>query len=202
MKKLFVLLLILTAKINLSAQVCRLNAEQDIITSVVKLDWNMVNHPGKTSYVLLRSLNGRNWSEIVTDRIFRKYSDEDIFDYEDKSATHGNFFYRLRIIDASDNTVTFSNMVTINPSAEKGGWVLYPNPVHDILTLSFKGKGYIKGVINAQVQNADGKIVKRFRAASISRILQIPVDNLPSGFYIVQVIVENEIALTQKFIKN
>jgi len=194
--------ILVTTSLNLSAQVCELHGEQDIRSSVVKLDWNMVTAPGKTTYILLRSTDGRHWSEIVTDRIMRKYTAEDIFDYEDKALTRGQVFYRLRIVDANYNTVAFSNMVTITPNTEKGGWIIYPNPVHDILTISFKGDGYIKGVINALIQNSSGKIVTKFRASSLSRTLQIPVDNLPAGFYVVQVVVQNEVLMNQKFIKN
>jgi hypothetical protein len=199
---LLVAFILITGRLNLSAQVCELHAEKDIRTSVVKLDWNMVTTPAKTTYILLRSTDGKHWSEVVTDRIMRKYTAEDIFDYEDKVFARGKIFYRLRIVDASYNTVIFSNMVTVEPVTDRGGWIIYPNPVHDILTISFKGDGYIKGVINALVQNAAGKIVTRFRASSLSRTLQIPVDNLPPGFYIVQVVVQNEVMMNQKFIKN
>ena len=199
---LLVAFILITGRLNLSAQVCELHAEKEIRSSVVKLDWNMVTTPGKTTYILLRSTDGKHWSEVVTDRIMRKYTAEDIFDYEDKVFTRGKIFYRLRIVDASYNTVIFSNMVTIDPVTDRGGWVIYPNPVHDILTISYRGQGYIKGVINALVKNAAGKIVTRFRASSLSRTLQIPVDNLPPGFYIVQVVVQNEVMMNQKFIKN
>lgn len=184
-----------------SAQISQLHAEMGLRASVVKLDWNMVNHPGKTTYILLRSRDGKNWSPVVTDRILRKYAEDDIFDYEDKSFSAGKLFYILRIVDAADNTVAFSNMVSINTSSEIGKWVLYPNPVHEVLSLSFKGDGFIKGVINVAVQNASGKTVIKFRAASINRNLQIPVNNLPAGFYVVQVTVENEVMMNEKFIK-
>ena len=185
------------------AQVCELHAELELRTSIVRLDWNMVDNPGKTTYVLLRSRDGKNWSEIVTDKIFRKYSTEDIFDYEDKSLIRGKFFYRLVVLDPQYNPVAFSNMVTINTNtgSEKGVWVIYPNPVQDVLMLSFKGDGYIKGVINVQVQNVSGKTVIQFRAASVNRNLQIPVSNLPPGFYVVRVTVMNEVMMNQKFIK-
>jgi len=161
----------------------------------------MVNNSGKSTYILLRSRDGKSWSPVVTDRILRKYSADDIFDYEDKSFAAGKLFYILRIVDPAGNTVAFSNMVSINTASEKGKWVLYPNPVHEVLSLSFKGDGFIKGVINVAVQNAAGKTVIKFRAASINRNLQIPVNNLPAGFYVVQVTVENEVMMNEKFIK-
>ncbi|MEP6615845.1 MAG: T9SS type A sorting domain-containing protein [Ginsengibacter sp.] len=186
---------------SICAQGSELHAERGTRTSIVKLDWNMVNSPGKTTYVLLRSRDGKNWSEAVTDRIFRKYSADDIFDYEDKPSANGILFYILRIVDVAYNTVSFSNMVTIITAAEKGSWVLYPNPVNDILMISFKGSGSIRGVINVFVQNSDGKTVIKFRSASVNRVLQIPVGNLPPGFYVAQISVENVMMMNQKFIK-
>jgi len=204
MKKLVAIVLIFTSTISYcSAQACELHASAEERNSIVKLDWNMVNSTGKTTYILFRSTDGKNWTPVVTDKILRKYSGEDIFDYEDKFTYRGKIYYLLNILDASNNAIAVSKIITVNneQGKGKGSWVIYPNPVHDVLTLAFKGDGYIKGVVNVQIQNASGKIVTKFRSASINRTIQIPVDNLTNGFYVVQVTVMDEVMMTQKFIK-
>jgi hypothetical protein len=89
------------------AQQCHLNAQYEVKTSSAILDWNMVDYSGKTTYILLRSTNEQAWTEVVTDKMFRKYSKEDIFDYDDKVTREGKYFYLLKIIDANNKTIAY-----------------------------------------------------------------------------------------------
>lgn len=183
------------------AQLCRLNAQYEVRTSRVILDWNMINHPAKTTYVLLKSTDTKTWTEVVTDKVLRKYSEEDVFDYDDKVNRNQKYFYRLKIIDANNKTIAFSNTVTIGDEEDKSSWAIYPNPVNDVLHLVYTGNNIIKGVINVTVQDISGKIVTRLRAASTNRRLEIPVSNLRKGIYVVQISIMNEIMMNQKFVK-
>ena len=183
------------------AQVCQLNVQYDVRTSRVSLDWNMINHPVKTTYILLRSTDTKKWIEVVTDKVLRNYSEEDIFDYDDKVDRNEKYFYQLKIIDAGNKTIALSNTVTISTEADKSSWAIYPNPVNDVLNLVCEGSNIIKGVINVTVQDITGKIVIRFRAASTNRRLEIPVTQLRKGTYIVQILIMNEMVMNQKFIK-
>ncbi|MEO6328915.1 MAG: T9SS type A sorting domain-containing protein [Ginsengibacter sp.] len=183
------------------AQLCHLNARYEERTSKVIFDWNMIRHSTKTAYVLLKSTDTKTWTEIVTDKVRRNYTPEDVFDYDERVSRDQKFFYRLKIIDENNETVTVSNTVTISTEAEQNTWVIYPNPVNNILHLSCQGSNIINGVINVTVQDITGKIVIRFRAASINRKLEIPVSQLLRGMYIVQISITNEIVMTQKFLK-
>ena len=183
------------------AQLCQLNGEFEIITSQVILDWNMVSHLDKTTYQLLRSNDGKMLKEVATDKIMQEYTSEDIFDYEDKVERDKKYYYRLRILDTNNKTITFSNIVTLHTSSVKSSWVIYPNPVNEVLTLVCKGNTMIRGVINVIVQDAGGKIVIRYRAASIYKTLQIPVSKLRRGIYVVQISILNEVMMNQKFVK-
>ena len=183
------------------AQLCQLNAQFETRTSQVILDWNMISHPNKTTYQLLRSNDGKMWREVVTDKILQDYTSEDIFDYEDKVDHDKRYYYRLRILDSNNKTITFSNIVAIQSESAKSSWVIYPNPVNEVLTLVCKGNTIVKGVINVIVKDATGKIVIRYRAASIYKTLQIPVSKLRTGIYVVQISILNEVVMNQKFVK-
>ncbi|MEO6453769.1 MAG: T9SS type A sorting domain-containing protein [Ginsengibacter sp.] len=183
-------------------QLCRLDAKYEERTSRVILDWNMISHSTKTTYILLRSTDKKTWTEIVTDKMMKHYSEEDIFDYDDKVNRDEKYFYRLKIIDANNNTITLSNIAAINTVTDKSPWLLYPNPVNDILHLTYQGNNIIKGVINVTVQDMAGKIVIRFRAASINKKLEIPVTQLRKGIYIIQISIMNEIIMNQQFARN
>ena len=183
------------------AQFCQLNAQYEERTSRVILDWNMINHPAKTTYILLRSTDTKMWTEVVTDKIMRKYSQEDVFDYDDKVNRDQKYYYRLKIVDANNKAVAFSNIVIISTEVDKRSWVIYPNPVNDVLHLVYEGNNIIRGVINVIVQDITGKIVTRFRAASTNRSLEISVSSLRKGIYVAQVSILNEIVMNQKFVK-
>ena len=104
---------------------------------------------------------------------------------------------------------TVSNTTSVPVKKEPGNyqyknnntWVIYPNPVTDILKLAYKGSGDLKGVVNVQVQDATGKVVIKFRSGSMYKLIQIPVSNLQRGAYYIQLTVLDEIMMSQKFIK-
>ncbi len=81
-------------------------------------------------------------------------------------------------------------------------WQIVPNPVHDMLNLNYNGRAKIEDVVNVTVQDATGKIVKKFRAASTNTRLQIPVSNLHAGVYFVRITVGRQQQLSSKFIKD
>ena len=85
--------------------------------------------------------------------------------------------------------------------ASNSSWIIYPNPVTDILKLAYKGSGDLKGVVNVQVQDATGKVVIKFRSGSMYKLIQIPVSNLQRGAYSIQLTVLDEVMMSQKFIK-
>lgn len=183
------------------AQQCELNAEYEVRTSRVLLYWNMVPHPSKTTYVLFRSTDAKNWREVVTDKIPRKYSEEDVFDYDDRVNRSDVYYYQIKIVDANNKTIALSNIASVSTGAEKTSWTIYPNPANDILHLVCEGSNVVKGVISVTVQDLTGKIVIRFRAASTNRSLEIPVSKLRKGAYVVQISIMNQTVLSQQFIK-
>lgn len=70
-----------------------------------------------------------------------------------------------------------------------------------MLNLIYRRSETIKGVINIVIQDATGKAVIKFRAASNNEQLHIPVSNLHSGIYFIKINVANEMQMNGKFIK-
>ncbi|MDQ6755334.1 MAG: T9SS type A sorting domain-containing protein [Bacteroidota bacterium] len=94
-----------------------------------------------------------------------------------------------------------NNIQQNNDYSHNNSWVIYPNPARDILTLSYKGYGTLKGVVNVQIQDVTGKIVIKFRSGSMYKTIQIPIADLRNGGYFIQVSVLDELMMSQKFIK-
>ena len=206
-------------------------AKYDPLTSRIILDWNMITSNAKTGYVLLKSTDGNIWIEYVRDKKFRYYSAEDAFYYEDKNIRESKSYYRLKIINSNSTTLAVSDIVIVvddhyshtlpavhvAPTAkldkdptftsntrleQKSTWTIFPNPVHDILNLAFKGPKPIEGCINITIQDMGGKIVTRYRCASTNTSIHVPVSNLITGTYVIQLTVTNQLILNQRFLKN
>jgi len=193
-------------------QSVKLEASFDKQSSTIELTWNMVSHSARTGYVLIKSTDGKTWTEAARDKMLKNYSEKDIYSYNDRLFTEGGkASYRIKIFDEENNTVALSSIVTVTPKAPSlvprsaiptsSSWAVYPNPVSDVLNLACKGTERVKGIINVEVTDMTGKPVKKFRAASTNRSLQIPVENLRKGIYAVVVTIENQVVLSDKFMK-
>ncbi len=199
-----------------------LTAIPDVKASVVSLQWNMVNYPSPTAYILLKSNDGIVWKIAAANPVYRNYKASTILAYSDRVAGSRKLYYRVRVYDINDNTVAISNTAIaeipkavfrnlttkgVSPQANLSGfgnnasWQIFPNPVQDILNLNYKRTERIMGVINVLITDATGKIIIRFRQASNNKQLRIPVSNLKTGLYFIRVDVLNERQLNDKFIK-
>ena len=189
----------------------------------VTLQWNMVNYPGSTAYTLFKSADGVVWEITAANPVFRNYTSSTILAYRDNFSDEQKLYYRVKVYDTNENIVDISNTAVVEnpknyypvekPSAPKNTttqaptttnrnvWQIYPNPVGDMLNLVYRGKDIIRGVINIVIQDATGKAVVRFRAASNNKQLYIPVSNLHAGFYFIKINVINEVQMNEKFIK-
>ena len=190
--------------------------------SVVSLRWNMVNYSSVSAYILLKSVDGVVWQVAAANPVYRNYSSSTILAYNDKVTERRKLFYRVRIYDVHDNTVAISNTaiaeipktvysvqdrrVASTPTIPSGplkgaSWQIFPNPVHDILNLTYKKSERLMGVINVIISDVSGKIVIRFRQDSNNKQLRIPVSNLRAGLYFIKIDVLNERQMNEKFIR-
>lgn len=234
MKKFFLITLVFAGMLcHISfGQTVKLTAIYDGNNSAVKLNWNMVNSNSRTSYLLLRSSDGITWTEAAKDRMLRYYTEDDIYFFNDRRFLTGKNYYRIKITDGNNNTISLSSIVVVNagstkttvtypaytqsqtgkqstvptpkvytPPSGNNSWIIYPNPVTDLLKLMYKGSEELKGVVNVQIQDVTGKTVIKFRSGSKYKAIEIPLTYLQRGSYFIQVSILNEIMMSQKFIK-
>ncbi|MEO8111034.1 MAG: T9SS type A sorting domain-containing protein [Ginsengibacter sp.] len=206
-----------------TAAAVRLTAIPDTRTSSVSLQWNMVNYAAVTAYVLLKSIDGVVWQVAAANPVYRNYTSSSILVYRDQVNNEEKLFYKVRVYDAHDNTVALSNTAVAeihkaiyhgagnsqphapsNPnvaSRSSKAWQLYPNPVTDVLNLSYSRSDKPRGVINVTITDATGKVVIRFRQASNNMQLRITVSNLHTGLYFIKINVLDEVQMNDKFVK-
>lgn len=193
-------------------------------SQAVMLQWNMVNYPGTTAYILFRSADGVIWETAAANPVFRNYTSSTILAYKDHFSNEQKLYYRVKVYDINENIVEISNTAIVaNPtvsysskktqpkrstsieepvrSSNGNAWQIFPNPVYDMLHLIYKSNEKIKGVINIMIQDETGKVVIRFRAASNNKQLYIPVRKLHAGIYFIKVNIGTDIQLNDRFIK-
>ena len=77
-------------------------------------------------------------------------------------------------------------------SSDKLNLNVYPNPAKDILNIKFFGNENINDPIKIYLYNSVGKVVKENFYYSTEGILEIPVSDIPTGLYLIDVQVNNK----------
>jgi len=160
----------------------------------------MLDHPQHSTYKLERSFDKKHWTTAVTDSRFQQYSKDDIFDYDERVSTNKIYYYRLFIIDKEYNLLRRSEIIVFNTRPVNVGWKILQNPVMNELVLINKGEAS-RGTISILIYDEAGRVVIKFRAASIHTTIRIPVTKLRKGYYIVQLSILNKTVLNQKWFK-
>ncbi len=167
----------------------------DAKKNAVQVKW-MHGLPNIKTYTLQQSNNNKIWKDID----IQSAAANRTFYYEDKKVTAGENYYRLKYI-AVDGKTDFSNNIIVIIPATQSGWIMYPVPVKDFLTLEYRGVESIKGVINVFIQQSSGRIIFRLRNSSLNKTIKIPVHNMGKGVYDVRIIVGGNLVWNQRFIK-
>jgi hypothetical protein len=164
----------------------------------VVIKWQHTSASIKT-YVLQQSSGNKTWTDIALQEVNPATGNRSFY-FEDKNFVVGENYYRLKYIYTDGNTAYGMNVIVIIP-ATTTGWIIYPVPVTDRLTLEYRGTEPIRGVINVIIQQPTGRVFTKLRCASLSRQISIPVDNLPKGIYDIRILVQDEIIWDQRFVK-
>ena len=225
MKRLsFLICISLLFRCSTSSAEIRLIALTNAGSPTVTLQWNMANYPGSTAYTLFKSFDGVVWSPAAANPVFRNYTASTILAYRDNFTDEQQLYYRVKVYDTNENIVEISNTAIVNNPGTRhtngrsvlkrdptiteteignssNAWQIMPNPVQDMLNLIYRRSDIIRDVINVVIQDASGKTVLRFRAASNNKQLHVPVSNLHAGVYFIKINVGPDVQLNDKFIK-
>ncbi|MEO7045049.1 MAG: T9SS type A sorting domain-containing protein, partial [Ferruginibacter sp.] len=121
--------------------------------SGILVSWNIANEKNIRNYDIERSSDGIHFSKIGN-AVAKNISQ---YAWLDKNATIGDNYYRVSANDI-DGDIKRSNIVKVKAEIVTSSFSIYPNPVKDnIIHVYFKGQK--AGKYNAQLINADGKIL-------------------------------------------
>jgi hypothetical protein len=156
-----------------------------------QLAWSAVYHNTDKAFVVERSLNGKDFSPIMTMTVQVANGQYNYTDVTD-ALNHGNVYYRLRLVDM-DGTFIYS-AVEIVKACSNGQYngndlVVVPNTarVGENVSLIYKGMR-VSGVY--VIFNAAGQEVKRSSNISISDdtggTIDVSLQGLKAGVYILR----------------
>lgn len=169
----------------------------------VQLNWATTNHKDFSHFILQRSTDGRNFSDVMTlmgDE--QENSAMRLYNYKDdvKAMNATVVYYRLQLVDANSNfeyspvrmvKLTASNTVDIQT---------FPNPVTNEVRVLIPANWQAKAV-TYEIYNASGKLMNRVQNLNAGQVQQMNVQSYNNGMYIVKVSNGTE-TLTKQIIKS
>jgi hypothetical protein len=169
----------------------------------VDLKWITSTEINASHFVIERSYNGSDFSDVATVFAFGNTTEEKSYQYADNSFSADKMvvYYRLRQVDA-DGKQDYSSIRIIRIGKQNQNTVsilTFPNPVTSELRITIPNNWQGKKV-TYEVVNANGQTVRKTEAASSNQTETVNVSTLARGFYVVKVSYNGETA-QQKIVK-
>jgi len=162
------------------------------------LTWTTSTEVNSDYFVVEVSSDGVNFEEITQVTAAQNSTVVTNYLFRDTMPRSGKQYYRLRQVDLSgeyEYSDTIAASCAVLPPLE-----IYPNPTQQnaVLSLNLDEKANVK----TEVYSQGGQLLaeESYELPKGVNELQLPVNNLPNGMYIVRVHV-NEQILQQKFVK-
>lgn len=159
----------------------------------VQTEWTTTNEINTKSFVVERSVDGRTF-KAVGNVAAKNTAGNQQYSFTDVSPLPGTSYYRLRMIDV-DGKGTISRIITV--AAKSGILTIFPNPVHDYITLTYPAASIGSHI---SIFSAEGKKLIHYQPAVNTVQATLSVARLPQGTYLLEVDINGK-KLTQKFIR-
>lgn len=161
-----------------------LRAEKD--GNAVRLNWESLNEMNLDRYVIERSENAQNWSDIgAKDAIGLPNMPQNYGSY-DRHPLVGRNYYRLRVI-GDDGSTSHSNMVEVYFAGNE--WVqVVPNPSKGLF--NFEIATLSDGGLQIEVFNTNGQLIDKIEKSDVEaglHNLRVDLSKLASGVYVYRV---------------
>lgn len=160
-----------------------------IVENGVLLHWETASEQDNDFFTLERSQDGLNFNNVKEIPGAGNSSELLSYDYLDKTAKNGTYFYRLKQTDY-DGQFTYSEIIAVSLSKDSfdNDLIIYPNPVKtNSFYMSVENLEY--GIdFEVSILDLAGKTIKsQLLNRTSNNILLVSVEGLKSGLYIVRV---------------
>lgn len=171
------------------------------LTTAVNLKWQTSSEENVKRFVIERSTDGKTYKAVGQVTAVGNSTTKQSYNFVDNSPfMSATNFYRLLMQDA-DGGSKYSKILTVKFSSEISlNMQVSPNPTSGNLQVQLPDG--LKGIINLQVFDLNGRIVKTQNLSSDGNALStsIDVNGLPNGLYILKA-QSGSTSLTSRFIK-
>lgn len=157
--------------------------------SRTKLKWTTATESNNKEFIVSRSADGKNYTEIGRVAGAGNSSLQNNYVYNDENPVDGINFYRLEQMDfdgrKTDVGVRMVNYTSVVNNVIK----IYPNPVMNSFRIEFAANTYQVLVLT----NANGKQIQRLHLSTIDTFKDVMMRNLTAGTYFIQLIGNDKI---------
>ncbi|MDH7463472.1 T9SS type A sorting domain-containing protein [Chitinophagaceae bacterium 26-R-25] len=158
------------------------------------LSWVVTDQVNMSSFVVERSTDGKQYTEIVNKAAAGNYADHMTYTFTDANAISGINFYRLKMVNI-DGSYTYSAVKTVTfDVAATANLYLAPNPS--------RGQFYVKGLTSSStvhILDMSGRVLQTYKG--MNQYTMLNITSLPASTYLVQVIDEGRFIGTFKLVK-
>ena len=162
------------------------------------LEWKTASEQNNDRFEIERSADGRQFTAIASVPGSGSSSSDLLYSYKDSAPLNGLNYYRLKQINV-DGSHTYSEIIIIRFEGKVKSFLLYPNPVNEMLIVEFDNA--VSGDLIIKIFDVNGHQLIRQEKSVSSRQLYINTSRLPAGSYFIEIEV-NKTQYTNKFIKN
>jgi len=168
------------------------------MADAVMVDWEMTQVQGNFNFVVQRSNDGTNFSNLATlpqaqGIGMKQYS---FADYYPKK---GNAFYRVEILKDGQH-LKYSSLELVQRFEARQNFMVSPNPVNDVLNL--ESKGSVNSDINVEIINLQGQSVESLKIEGSTLNKSLNLSHLQGGTYMLRLRYGNGVRETIKFVKS
>lgn len=154
----------------------------------VNLNWQVSYEINTLKYIVERSTDGINFSDIGSTPFREGNAQNNAYQYTDNDlpAISGTIYYRIRELDV-DGSVVYSKIVSVQQNTLAGKLSVYPNPARTSVTVSFNHSA--AGMVSLRLFDLKGSLMWQQQQVAAAGQNNVQIDyirNLPAGVYILQ----------------
>lgn len=192
----------IVVRLNPAAMMHTLSVVANKITAGAQVSWKTENEGNDYTFSVEKSTDGKTFTQIgqVSSNGSGGYA------YIDATPAKGMNYYKVKFEDMVLNTVSYSNILSLNyadvaTAIVAGNVSVYPNPATNAVNIKMSSTGDNGNSYNITISNSTGHIIKQVK--SNSPTWQTDVTQLLPGTYMVQVIKlsDNKLQGEGKFVK-
>lgn len=167
----------------------------------VKVQWITASENNTSHFIVERSVNGFDWKELGTSAAAGMSTNSITYEMFDADARgYDLLYYRLKQVDMNGQFETFGP-VTANCLSGENGFVLFPNPAGEHVTIQLNG-AFDDESTYLSFEDMNGKIIKKIMySEQTGKLLNIDIKDFAPGVYVVRLIIGSENTQVLRLIK-